>query len=170
VVAQHNQARRDGEDQRLEVGEVVVARAADVRGREEREDILSRLGQLPELSQPLAHGQHKTGQAGSAYAGPVGIVGGDFLGLRQAEDALLEGEFGVGGAHRYACQGYVRIVRGGEYAEVELGFTCYVGAGCEPPRSHAFATGWRHLRSARRHPFATILPCTRRQPAASRSQ
>jgi hypothetical protein len=136
VVAQHNEARRHGEDQRLEVGEVVVARAADVGGREEREDILSRLGQLPELSQQLAR-RAARGMAGSAYAGPVGIVGGDFLGLRQAEDALLEGEFGVGGAHWYACQGYERIVRGGEHSVVELGSTmlpCYVGAACR--RAH----------------------------------
>lgn len=40
---------------------------------------------------------------GHTYASPVAIVGGDLLGLRQAEDALLEGEFGVGGAHRDAC-------------------------------------------------------------------
>lgn len=51
VVAQHAEARRHGKNQRLEVGEVVVARAPDVGGREEREDILCRLGQLPELWQ-----------------------------------------------------------------------------------------------------------------------
>ena len=33
------------------------------------------------------------------YARPVIIVGGDLLGLREAEDALLEAEFGVGRAH-----------------------------------------------------------------------
>jgi hypothetical protein len=84
-----------------------------------------------------------------AYVGPVGVVCGNLLGLRQAEDALLEGEFGVGRAHWYACQGYVRIVS---------------EAGCETSRptawldvrlrrhrkrrrlvSHAFATIWRRV-------------------------
>ena len=36
------------------------------------------------------------------HASPVGVVGGDLLGLRQAEDALLEAEFGVGCAHEEA--------------------------------------------------------------------
>lgn len=34
-----------------------------------------------------------------AYASPVVIVGGDLLGFREAEDALLEAEFRVGRAH-----------------------------------------------------------------------
>jgi hypothetical protein len=49
VAAQHTEARRHSKHERLEVGEVAVARAADVCGREEGEDILGRLGQLPEL-------------------------------------------------------------------------------------------------------------------------
>lgn len=34
-----------------------------------------------------------------SYAGPIRIVGGDLLGIRQAENALLEAELGVGRAH-----------------------------------------------------------------------
>jgi hypothetical protein len=103
VVAQDNQARRHSENKGFEVGEVVVAGTADIRRREEREDILGRLGQLPKLAAQSVYAdcEHEA----EAYASPVGIVGGDLLGLRQAEDALLEGEFGVGRAHWYACQG-----------------------------------------------------------------
>ena len=49
VASQHAEARRHCKHERLEVGEVPVARAAYVGGREEGEDILGRLGQLPEL-------------------------------------------------------------------------------------------------------------------------
>jgi hypothetical protein len=41
------------------------------------------------------------------YACPVLIVGGDLLGLREAEDALLEAEFGVGRAHWNASLGSI---------------------------------------------------------------
>jgi hypothetical protein len=64
VVAQDNEARGDGEDQRLEVGEVVVAGAANVCGREEREDILGRLGQLPELAPWSAQQQQREQRTG----------------------------------------------------------------------------------------------------------
>lgn len=40
-----------------------------------------------------------------AYASPISVVGGDLLGLRQAEDALLEGQFRVGCTHWQACHG-----------------------------------------------------------------
>ena len=103
VVAQDYEARGDGEDERLEIGEVVVAGAANVCGREEREDIFRRLGQLPELAPSSVQQQHR-GQ-GRAYASPIGVVGGDLLGLRQAEDALLEGQFRVGCTHWQACHG-----------------------------------------------------------------
>ena len=58
-------------------------------------------------SQNYAHAvvvspEHATSKQ-KAYPSPVGVVGGDLLGLRQAEDALLEGEFRVGGAHQNAC-------------------------------------------------------------------
>lgn len=54
VVAEHAEARGDGENQRLEVCEIVVARAADICRREERKDIFGGFGQLPELVQQLA--------------------------------------------------------------------------------------------------------------------
>jgi len=41
------------------------------------------------------------------YACPVVVVGGDLLGLREAEDALLEAEFGVGRAHWNASLGSI---------------------------------------------------------------
>jgi hypothetical protein len=87
------------------------------------------------------------GRQGTAYVRPVGVVCGDFLGLRQAEDALLEGEFGVGRAHRYACQGYVRIVR----VVVRDRNGSLLGWRLSRHRkrrllSHAFATEWRRVR------------------------
>lgn len=109
VAAQDTEARRHGEDKRLEVGEVVVAGAANVCRREEREDVFGRLWQLPELVQWLA--QHCSREA-DPYARPVGIICGDLLGLRQAEDALLEAEFGVGGAHWNACHYFMCATRG----------------------------------------------------------
>jgi hypothetical protein len=106
VVAEDDEARGHGEDERLEVGQVVVARAADVCGREEREDIFGRLWQLPELAHRSV--QHSIVVESTAYASPVGIVGGDLLGLGQAEDALLKAEFRVGRAH-LSCL-HVRMV------------------------------------------------------------
>ena len=53
MAAQDTQLGRDGEDQGLEIVEVVVARTTDVGGREEGEDILGGLWQFPELSGDL---------------------------------------------------------------------------------------------------------------------
>jgi hypothetical protein len=102
VVAEDAEARAHSEDQSLEIGKVGVARAADVGRREQREDILGGLRQLPELRRPSLVAWGSISRA-EAYTSPVCVVGGDLPGLRQAEDALLEAEFGVGGAHRDAC-------------------------------------------------------------------
>lgn len=63
VVSQDAEARRYSEDQRLEVGKIAVACAADVGWGEEGEDILGGLGELPELrtsvSDPYAQRQSR---------------------------------------------------------------------------------------------------------------
>ena len=97
VGAKDAEARADGEDQRLEVGEVVVAGAADIGRREEREDVFGGFRQLPELAQRSA--QFAARGRGEPYTSPVVVIGRNLLGLRQAEDALLEAEFRVGRTH-----------------------------------------------------------------------
>ena len=49
MIAKDAESGGDGEDERLEIRKVHVSRAAYISGRKEREDVFSRLGELPEL-------------------------------------------------------------------------------------------------------------------------
>lgn len=104
MVAQYTEARSDGEDECFQIGQIVVSGAPNVGGGEEGEDISGGLRELPELhkSYLAKYGREEKRTKRKPYAGPVGVIGGYLFRLRQAEDALLEAEFGVGSAHRNA--------------------------------------------------------------------
>ena len=80
MLAQSKQARCQGEDQVFNVVEGAVSSSSDVNRREEAEDIIRGIWELPEAT-------------------PIRVVGGDVVRLREFEDALFEDKLGVGITH-----------------------------------------------------------------------
>ena len=97
VLAQVEKSRGDGQYQRFEVRDGLVAGSSDVVCGEEREDILGRFGQLPELEPSTL--KLRGFVDGEAYASPIRIICGDGPGFLELEDTLLEDELGLGRSH-----------------------------------------------------------------------